>query len=101
MATTSDTRENRTMNVGDTFGTLTVTHIVYRQRKDGTQGAPLLADVRCGCGVEKTLPVGALTRNRSPQRSCGGKGCKKKGPSQPKLVKPEPEVWYYRRRGAI
>jgi hypothetical protein len=89
------------MNVGDTFGTLTVTSIAYRQRKDGTQGAPLLVDVRCKCGVEKTLSVSTLTRKRSPQRSCGGKGCKKKGPSQPKRGKREREVWYCRRRGAI
>ena len=84
------------MNVGDTFGTLTITNIVYRQRKDGTQGAPLLVDVRCECGVEKTLRASALT-GKKPQRSCGGKGCKKKGPSQPKR---EPEIWYCRRRGA-
>jgi len=89
------------MNVGDTFGTLTVTSIAYRQRKDGTQGAPLLVDVRCKCGIEKTLSVSTLTRKRSPQRSCGTKGCKKKGPSQPKRVKSEREVWYCRRRGAI
>lgn len=89
------------MNVGDIFGTLTVTSIAYRQRKDGTQGAPRLVDVRCKCGVEKTLPAATLTRKRSPQRSCGGMGCKKKGPSQPKLVKWEQEVWYCRRRGAI
>ena len=89
------------MDVGDIFGTLTVTSIAYHQRKDGTQGAPLLADVRCKCGVEKTLPVSTLTRKRSPQRSCGGKGCKKKGPSQPKQVKPQPEVWYCKRRGTI
>jgi len=98
MATTSDAREKNTMNVGDTFGTLTVTNIVYRHRKDGTRGAPLLADVRCNCGIAKTLPVGTLTRKRSPQRSCGGKGCKKKGPVR---AKPKPEIWYCRRRGAV
>jgi hypothetical protein len=98
MTTTSETLEKETMNVGDTLGTLTVTHIVYRRRKDGTQGAPLLVDVRCKCGVEKTLPVGSLTRKRSPQRSCGGKGCKKKGPVNPK---PNPDIWYCQRRGAL
>lgn len=89
------------MNVGDIFGTLTVTSIAYRQWKDGTQGAPLLVNVRCRCGVEKTLSVATLTRKRSPQRSCGGKGCKKKGASQPRRMKPEPEVWYCRRQGTI
>ena len=86
------------MNVGDIFGIVTVTNIVYRRRKDGTQGAPLLAEVRCKCGIEKTLTVGTLTRKRSPQRSCGGKGCKKKGPVK---CKPERNIWYCRRRGAL
>ena len=85
------------MNVGDVHGTLEVVRIRYRQRKDGTQGAPILVDVRCKCGVEKTLRADMLTGKR-PQRSCGGKGCKKKGPPQPK---PESEIWYCRRRGGV
>ena len=84
------------MNVGDTFGNLEVTIIAYRPRRDGTQGAPLLVDVRCKCGVEKTLRADVLTGKR-PQQSCGAKGCKKRGPARPK---PEPEIWYCNRRGA-
>ena len=63
------------MKVGDTFGNLEVLEIRYRQRRDGTQGAPLLVDVRCKCGVEKTLRADVLTGKR-PQQSCGAKGCK-------------------------
>ena len=84
------------MKVGDTFGNLEVLEIRYRQRRDGTQGAPLLVDVRCKCGVEKTLRADVLTGKR-PQQSCGAKGCKRRGPARPK---PEPEIWYCNRRGA-
>jgi len=90
------------MNIGDTFGSLTVVGITYRQRKDGTQGAPLLVDVQCKCGVEKTIQAIALTRKRCPQQSCGGKGCKKRGPAQARARKrPEGEIWYCQRRGAV
>jgi len=88
------------MDIGDTFGSLTVVNIVYRQRRDGTQGAPLLVDVKCKCGVEKTLRADVLTAKR-PQRSCGSKGCKKRGPPVPKPPKPEREIWYCKRRGAV
>jgi hypothetical protein len=88
------------MQVGDRIGNLEVTHITYRQRKDGSQGAPLLVDVRCKCGVEKTVRASVLTAKR-PQQSCGGKGCKKKGPPLPKPAKLETEVWYCTRRGTV
>ena len=65
------------MQVGDRIGNLEVTHITCRQRKDGSQGAPLLVDVRCKCGVEKTVRADVLTAKR-PQQSCGGKGCKRR-----------------------
>ena len=90
------------MNVGDTFGALTVVNIVYRQRRDGTRGAPLLVDVKCQCGVEKTLRADVLMGKR-PQQSCGSKGCKKKGPPQPRPARPpkaRTEIWYCRRRAA-
>ncbi len=89
------------MDIGDTFGTLEVVNITYRQRKDGTQGAPLLVDVKCECGVEKTVPATALTRPRNALKSCGGKGCRTRRPSSPKTPKPEPEPWVCKRRGAI
>jgi hypothetical protein len=88
------------MDIGDTFGNLEVVGITYRQRRDGTQGAPLLVDVRCKCGVEKTVQAIALTRTRCPQKSCGGKGCKKRGPSL-KVAKPAREEWVCKRRGSV
>lgn len=89
------------MDIGDTFGTLEVVNIVYRQRRDGTQGAPLLVDVKCKCGVERTILPATLTRTKYPLRSCGGKGCRSRRPSQPKSAQPQPETWYCRRRGTV
>jgi len=89
------------MNVGDRFGDLEVVTIHFRQRRDGTQGAPLLVEVRCKCGAERAVLPGTLTRTKYPLRSCAGKGCRTKRPSQPKPAKPESEVWYCKRRGAI
>jgi hypothetical protein len=86
------------MNVGDVFGTLEVVGIRYRKRRDGTQGGPVLVDVRCKCGVERTVLPATLTRAKYPLRSCGGKGCRTRRPSS---VKPESEIWYCKRRGAI
>lgn len=87
------------MQVGDRFGNLEVIHISYRRRRDGTQGAPLLVDVRCKCGIEKTVRADALSAER-PQRSCGGKGCKKKGPRR-RTARPVREEWVCRRRGTL
>ncbi len=89
------------MKVGDTFGNLEVVGITYRQRKDRTQGAPLLVEVQCKCGAERTVLPATLTRKRYPLRSCAGKGCRTRQPLQPKVPKPEPEVWYCKRRGAV
>jgi len=83
------------MNVGDSFGTLEVVHIEHRKRKDGTEGAPVLVTVRCRCGTEKTVLPATLTRTKHPLRSCGGKGCRTRRPSQPK------EIWYCQRRSAV
>ena len=91
------------MKVGDVFGTLTVERIVYRQRRDGTQGAPLLVHVRCNCGARKSVLPATLTRTKNALRSCGGKGCRTRRPSQPKLAlpkKPESQIWYCKRRRA-
>jgi hypothetical protein len=91
------------MKVGDVFGTLTVDQIVYRQRRDGTQGAPLLVHARCKCGVKKSVLPATLTRTKNALKSCGGKGCRARLPSQPrpaKPKKPESEIWYCKRRGA-
>ena len=88
------------MQVGDHIGNLEVLEIRYRQRRDGTQGAPMLVDVRCQCGLVRTLRAVVLTRKR-PQQSCGGKGCKKKGPPQPKAAKPAREEWVCKRRGTV
>jgi hypothetical protein len=79
------------MNVGDKFGTMTVTRIIYRQRRNGTQGAPLLAEVKCRCGAEKTVQVAALERG---QRTCGSKGCRIRRPAQPKPPTPDAGIWY-------
>ncbi len=89
------------MNVGDRFGDLEVVTIHCRQRRDGTQGAPLLVEVRCRCGAERTVLPGTLTRRKYPLRSCAGKGCRTRRPSQLKPAKSEPKVWYCKRRGAI
>jgi len=73
------------MKVGDTFGTLEVVSIRYNRRRDGTQGAPLLVDVRCKCGVEKSVLPATLTRTKHPLRSCGGKGCRTRRPRPKEL----------------
>jgi len=83
------------MTIGDIFGKLTVMSIVHRQKKDGTEGAPLLVDVKCECGSQKTVAAKVLT-GTNPQQSCGGKGCRTKRPSQPK---PAREPWVCVRRG--
>jgi len=86
------------MRIGDTFGALTVVKIRSRQRKDGTQGAPLLVNVRCKCGKERTVLPATLTRTKYPLRSCAGKGCRTRRPAQPR---PQREVWYCKRSGAM
>jgi hypothetical protein len=72
------------MNVGDLFGTLEVVGITCHTRRDGTQGRPVLVDVRCKCGEERTVLPATLTRTKGPLRSCGGKGCRTRRPSQSK-----------------
>ena len=72
------------MKLGDIFGTLEVMHIAYHRRRDGTQGRPVLVDVRCKCGEERTVLPATLTRTKGPLRSCGGKGCRTRRLSQPK-----------------
>jgi hypothetical protein len=74
--------EKKAMIVGDTFGTLEVVGILYRTRRDGTQGAPVLVDVRCKCGAEKTVLPATLARTKNPLRSCGDKGCRTRRPAQ-------------------
>ena len=86
------------MKVGDRFETLEVVEIVHRTRRDGTEGAPVLVTVRCKCDVERTVLPATLTRAKYPLRSCGGKGCRTRGPS---TAKPQREVWYCKRRGAV
>ena len=88
------------MEVGERIGNLEILHITYHQRRDGTQGSPLLVEVRCKCGVEKTVRASVLTAKR-PQQSCGGKGCKKKGPPLPKRTKLRREEWVCKRRGNV
>jgi len=86
------------MDVGDVFGSLEVVRIARRLRRDGTEGAPVLVDVRCKCGVERTVLPATLTRTKYPLRSCGGKGCRTRRPSS---VTPESEIWYCKRAGAM
>ncbi len=76
------------MKVGDKFGTLEVVGIRYRARRDGTQGAPVIVDVRCcKCGAEKMLLPATLARTKNPLRSCGKKGCRTRRP-KPQSLQP-------------
>lgn len=88
------------MQVGDRFSKLEVIYITYRQRRDGTDGAPILVDVRCECGVVRTIRADVLM-GKYPQKSCGGKGCRIRGPARPKPVTPKREEWVCKRRGNL